>query len=297
MLYSMTGYGKVSTSNNEINLSIEIKSLNSKSTEISLKSPIWLKSLELDIKNYLQEKLMRGKIDVYLTIEWKEDIVLNQMNTINFKKYYDQYKHLLNELNINTENPYIIATIFREVLNLQDKQMDTEELFLSEENKKLIFKALEECCHQLIDYRKTEGNKLEQDILEQLKYIEKLRDEVILRDPIRKQKIRDKILTSLKENFDESKIDKERFEQEMIYYLEKIDINEELVRLKSHIDYFKLICNDGVAMGKKLTFLSQEIGREINTIGSKANDEEIQKLVVEMKDALEKIKEQLNNIL
>ncbi len=297
MLYSMTGYGKVLSSNNQINLSVEIRSLNSKSAEIALKCPNWLKYLELDIKNYLQEKLMRGKIDVYLTIEWKEDIVLNQINVTNFKGYYHQYKHLLNELNINTENPYIIATIFREALNLQEKQMDAEELLLSEENKKIIFNALEECCNKLIDFRKTEGNKLEQDILEQLKYIEKLRNEIILKEPLRKQKMRDKILTSLKENFDESKINKERLEQEMIYYLEKIDINEELVRLQSHIDYFKSICKNGIGMGRKLSFLAQEIGREINTIGSKANDEEIQKLVVEMKDALEKIKEQLNNIL
>ncbi len=297
MLYSMTGYGKVSVSDSQINLSIEIKSLNGKNVEISLKCPGWLKFLELDIKNYIQEKLMRGKIDVYLTIEWKEDIVLNQINTINLKKYYNQYKHLLDELNINTENPYIVATIFREILHLQEKQEDMEELLLSEKNKKLIFETLEECCHKLIDFRKTEGNKLEQDILEQLKNIEDLRNKIILRDPIRKQKMRDKILNSLKENLEESKIDKERFEQEMIYYIEKLDINEELVRLKSHIDYFKFICNDGVAMGRKLSFLSQEIGREINTIGSKASDEEIQKLVVEMKDALEKIKEQLNNIL
>ncbi|GIV26593.1 MAG: hypothetical protein KatS3mg027_0407 [Bacteroidia bacterium] len=297
MLYSMTGYGKVLASNNQMNLNIEIKSLNSKGVDISLKCPIWLKALELDIRNYLQEKLIRGKIDVYFTIEWKDEIILNQINTHSLKKHYEQFKKVLDELNLDAENPYIIATIFREALNLQEKQMDIDDILLNEENKKLIFDTLETCCNKLIDFRKIEGNKLERDILDQIKLIENLKNEIAAKEPIRKQKVRNKILTTLKENFDESKIDRERFEQEMIYYIEKLDINEELVRLQSHIDYFRTICNNGIGMGRKLSFLTQEIGREINTIGSKANDEGIQKLVVEMKDALEKIKEQMNNIL
>jgi len=297
MLYSMTGYGKAQNKSQQLNITIEIRSLNSKTLDINLKMPSWLKTYELDIRQFVQDNLHRGKIDIYITTELSEGLVVKQFHANTIKNYYLQLQQLLQELNIDNTNPYILATLFRESLNHPDAYEPNEDDLTTEENKQLLLLTLEQCCQQVNQFRKQEGIKLEKDILHQVQLLEEYQKQIQKIEPERKIKVREKILNTLKDLLDESKINFERFEQEMIYYLEKLDINEELVRLITHLQYFKSICNDGYNKGKKLSFVTQEIGREINTIGSKANDENIQKIVVEMKDVLEKIKEQLNNIL
>ena len=293
----MTGYGKAQNKNQQLTITIEIKSLNSKTLDINLKMPTWLKTHELDIRQFIQDNLHRGKIDIYIATELSEGLVLKHFHSNTIKNYYLQLQQLLQELNIDNSNPYIIATLFREALNTPDAYESNEDELNTEENKQLLFLTLEQCCQQVNQFRQQEGSKLEKDILYQIQLLEEYQKQIQKIEPERKAKIREKILSNLKNYLDESKINNERFEQEIIYYLEKLDINEELVRLSSHLGYFKSICNEGYNKGKKLSFVTQEIGREINTIGSKANDDSIQKIVVEMKDVLEKIKEQLNNIL
>ena len=293
----MTGYGKAQNKNQQLTITIEIKSLNSKTLDINLKMPTWLKTYELDVRQFIQDNLHRGKIDINIATELSEGLVLKHFHSNTIKNYYLQLQQLLQELNIDNSNPYMAATLFREALNTPDAYESNEDELNTEENKQLLFLTLEQSCQQVNQFRQQEGSKLEKDILYQIQLLEEYQKQIQKIEPERKTKIREKILSNLKNYLDESKINNERFEQEMIYYLEKLDINEELVRLSSHLEYFKSICNEGYNKGKKLSFVTQEIGREINTIGSKANDDSIQKIVVEMKDVLEKIKEQLNNIL
>ena len=293
----MTGYGKAQNKNQQLTITIEIKSLNSKTLDINLKMPVCLKSYELDVRQFIQDNLHRGKIDINIATELSEGLVLKHFHSNTIKNYYLQLQQLLQELNIDNSNPYMAATLFREALNTPDAYESNEDELNTEENKQLLFLTLEQSCQQVNQFRQQEGSKLEKDILYQIQLLEEYQKQIQKIEPERKTKIREKILSNLKNYLDESKINNERFEQEMIYYLEKLDINEELVRLSSHLEYFKSICNEGYNKGKKLSFVTQEIGREINTIGSKANDDSIQKIVVEMKDVLEKIKEQLNNIL
>jgi len=293
----MTGYGKAQNKNQQLTITIEIKSLNSKTLDINLKMPVCLKSYELDVRQFIQDNLHRGKIDINIATELSEGLVLKHFHSNTIKNYYLQLQQLLQELNIDNSNPYMAATLFREALNTPDAYESNEDELNTEENKQLLFLTLEQSCQQVNQFRQQEGSKLEKDILYQIQLLEEYQKQIQKIEPERKTKIREKILSNLKNYLNESKINNERFEQEMIYYLEKLDINEELVRLSSHLEYFKSICNEGYNKGKKLSFVTQEIGREINTIGSKANDDSIQKIVVEMKDVLEKIKEQLNNIL
>ncbi len=297
MLYSMTGYGKGENKNEYLKVSVELKTLNSKGIDINLKIPHWLRYLELEIRNILHNTFIRGKIELIIHTEITGELTFKQYNADTIKNYYLQLKQLVQHLDIKENNDYMIASIFREIIHLPDTSKNKEDELLTEENKIFILKVVQEACNQVNSFRKTEGEKLEKDILNQIKTIEQLKIKIAETEPARKIKIKEKILNALKENLDISKINTERFEQEMIYYLEKLDINEELVRLSSHLEYFKNVCKDEVNAGKKLSFITQEIGREINTTGSKANDEAIQKLVIEMKDVLEKMKEQLNNIL
>lgn len=296
MLYSMTGYGKVEQKNEQIKITTEIKTLNSKGLDVNLKLPYYLRDIDLEIRNIIQEKLERGKIDVYLNIEFDEEALFQLYDINEFKKFYLQLKNLSENV-IDNISPYLEATFFREALSQMSNQKNLEENLMNNENKQLIIQSIRNCCDLVNSFRNKEGEKLKQDIQNQIQIISQLKSQIQSIEPNRKIKIKEKILSNLKENFDLSKINNDRLEQELIYYIEKIDINEELIRLDSHLNYFNEILRNGYGMGKKLGFIAQEIGREINTIGSKANDENIQKLVVEMKDALEKIKEQLNNIL
>ncbi len=298
MIYSMTGYGKSEKSNEQMTVIVEIKSLNSKSgLDMSLRMPHFLKSVELEIRNVLGDKLLRGKVDANIQIDIREGIILKQYKIETIKNYFLQLKQIVDELHLSDNNPYLLAALFKESINASNTLQNSEEELLTEENKNLIIQTIDETCDKVNIFRQKEGEKLEKDILNNIQGIEQLKNKIAEIEPLRKIKIKEKILTSLKEFLDIPKINTERLEQEMIYYIEKIDINEEMVRLQSHLNYFIEVMKNGYNVGRKLNFIAQEIGREINTIGSKANDESIQKLVVEMKDNLEKIKEQVNNVL
>lgn len=297
MLYSMTGYGKSENKNEELSITVEVKTLNSKEINLNIKMPHYLKSNEWEIRNIIQQNLQRGKIDVYIDIQLPEHLSIKKYNADSIKTYYIYLKQLVKELNIDDTQPYIHAILFKDAANMANTETLNENEIINENNKQLLLKTINHACEMVNQFRMNEGEKLEQDILNHIQLLDALRLKIKEIEPLRTIKIKEKIINHLKEYTETSKINYERLEQEIVYYLEKLDINEELIRLNSHLNYFRETCKDGYGKGRKLIFITQEIGREINTIGSKANDEQIQKLVVEMKDILEKIKEQLNNIL
>ena len=291
MIKSMTGYGKSMAEFPGKKITIEIKSLNSKSLDLNIRLPWLFKEKEADIRNIISQKLDRGKIDLIINFDVLDSDVIPVLNKAVVKNYYEQMKEIAGELDIKTDDQ-LLATIMR----LPDA-LKTEKPELEEEEWLVVKEKICESAEQLDHYRIEEGKSLEADlircigkILTQLQEIESFEGDRITR-------IRDRLNNSLIENFGTENIDKNRFEQEIIYYLEKMDINEEKVRLKKHCEYFLEKIATEPPNGKILSFISQEIGREINTIGSKANDASIQKLVVMMKDELEKIKEQTLNVL
>ncbi len=288
MLYSMTGFGKVLCVINNTNFSVEIKSLNSKQIEINLRNANFLRDLELELRKLLQQKLLRGKIDVSISEE-----INDKQSILNLDNIEQLYRELI-DFGQNKNIP--LGDIFPTVLKLSE-QNKRDSFTIEDENKEAILETLETGIDALIEFRKKEGLELEQDIVSRIKWIQKLRTNIVPFENNRIVKIRERIeneLTQLKN----TTIDSNRLEQEIIFYAEKLDITEEHTRLQSHCTYFlEIVENNTIEKGKKLGFIAQEIGREINTIGSKANDADIQKLVVQMKDELEKIKEQLNNIL
>lgn len=296
MILSMTGYAKAENTNQSIKVLVELKSLNNKGIDIYLKLPSYLKLMDLDLRNTIQNHLIRGKVDGYIEITPLTTDSFKQYNAEAFKIYFNQLQVLIKDLKLK-ESDFLQSVLFKETLHHPNVQENNESDILTEENKNLIKTTLIQCCTQIEKYRKTEGTQLEKDILSQINLIEKSQKELMLIEPKRKEKVREKLKGLINENVESSKINYDRLEQEMLYYLEKLDVNEEIVRLNSHLIYFKDIIKKEENAGKKLAFLTQEIGREINTIGSKANDDVIQKTVVEMKDILEKIREQLNNVL
>lgn len=284
----MTGFGKVLCVINNTNFSVEIKSLNSKQIEINLRNANFLRDLELELRKLLQQKLLRGKIDVSISEE-----INDKQSILNLDNIEQLYRELI-DFGQNKNIP--LGDIFPTVLKLSE-QNKRDSFTIEDENKEAILETLETGIDALIEFRKKEGLELEQDIVSRIKWIQKLRTNIVPFENNRIVKIRERIeneLTQLKN----ITIDSNRLEQEIIFYAEKLDITEEHTRLQSHCTYFlEIVENNTIEKGKKLGFIAQEIGREINTIGSKANDADIQKLVVQMKDELEKIKEQLNNIL
>lgn len=291
MLISMTGYGKASCQVGNQRYNVEIKSLNSKQTDILLKLPQLLKEKELQIRNEIANRLSRGKIDVYFEIEKHEEDLGSVINPTIVKNYYTQLKKITSELNINNDDQ-LLSIIMRlpEILS-------KEKLELKEEDWKTISEAINSAIDSLIDYRIQEGKALQEDIIARINEIIDLIKAIEIFEPNRLTTIRNKINKSLNDTLSFESIDKDRFEQEMIYYFEKLDINEEKVRLKKHCDTFLLSIKEEEPVGKKLGFIAQEITREINTIGSKANDYDIQNTVIKMKDEIEKVKEQLMNVL
>ncbi|MCB9074544.1 MAG: YicC family protein [Chitinophagales bacterium] len=284
----MTGFGKVLCVINNTNFSVEIKSLNSKQIEINLRNANFLRDLELELRKLLQQKLLRGKIDVSISEE-----INDKQSILNLDNIEQLYRELI-DFGQNKNIP--LGDIFPTVLKLSE-QNKRDSFTIEDEKKEAILETLETGIDALIEFRKKEGLELEQDIVSRIKWIQKLRTNIVPFENNRIAKIRERIeneLTQLKN----ITIDSNRLEQEIIFYAEKLDITEEHTRLQSHCTYFlEIVENNTIEKGKKLGFIAQEIGREINTIGSKANDADIQKLVVQMKDELEKIKEQLNNIL
>jgi uncharacterized protein (TIGR00255 family) len=289
MIQSMTGYGKAELNLKNANFTIEVRSLNSKQIDANVKMSSIYRDKEIGIRRLLSEKLQRGKIELSI---WKEFSVSNAKYTLNtelIKEYFQQIEGISNSLNLNSKGIMPSLLKMPEVLTKGEEKSDENEW---EEIAKVIDIAIE----NTLQFRLDEGKKLEEDITSRINKLTALLIEIA---PFAKGRIK-KVKKSLSDKLAEIKtknIDENRFEQELIYYLEKQDITEEQVRLDAHLNYFILTMKTDFPNGKKLGFIGQEIGREINTIGSKSSDAKMQKIVVQMKDELEKIKEQLLNIL
>ena len=289
MIKSMTGFGKASLELDTKTVQVEIRSLNSKGADVSLRLSSIYRNFELELRNDITKQLERGKIDVSIYIESKQAETPVEINIALAKAYKDKLRNLAIEL----EEP--LNDVVYQVLKMPDV-LKSERNQADENEWKQIKQTISQSIIQLNNFRDMEGLSLKKDFEERLNKIKKCLDEVKTLDEKRISTIKTRIRTNLYDVIAKDKIDENRFEQELIYYIEKLDINEEKVRLQTHLDYF-LSTMVEVSAGRKLNFIAQEIGREINTIGSKANDATIQKLVVLMKDELEKIKEQCNNVL
>jgi len=291
MLHSMTGYGRAETNFNDKTLLIEVKSLNGKQFDLRLNIPSLLKPYEVEIRNKLNETLFRGSVECSISVKSNGVSKPVSINTALAKSYYQPIIELANELGIEKEN--LLSTL----LKMPDVVSSTNEI-ISEEEWKAISNLLQSAINQLIQHRKDEGKSIEKDLLERVAAIEEQQANIAVHEPNRRIKIKDGLVKLLEQHVGVDKYDTSRLEQELIYYIEKIDISEEKVRLTNHCVYFKEVLKEADASkGKKLSFILQEMGREINTTGSKANDIEIQKAVILMKDELEKAKELILNVL
>lgn len=288
----MTGFGKASGQIDERTVNVEIKSLNSqKGLDLSIKLPSKYREYEYALRNKTTGLLQRGKIDVYITLEHNTASSELSLNKELIKSYFEEFKAIADEVGASTEN--LLPTI----LKMPDVIGESHEE-ASEDELKRIEELLAEAISEVERFRVNEGKSLHEDLSLRISNIEKLSTELKAEDKRRISEIRDRLKNNLETFIPKDKVDSNRFEQEVIYYIEKLDITEELTRLKSHCDFFKKCIEDKEELkGRKLNFIAQEIGREINTVGSKANDAPMQKIVVNMKDELEKIKEQANNIL
>jgi uncharacterized protein (TIGR00255 family) len=291
MIRSMTGYGKAIAETPQKKITIETKSLNSKQLDLNAKLPWLYKEKEPEIRNLVSQMLDRGKIDISVYFDILEDEGVPVINKSIVKNYYRQLKEIAGELEINIDDQ-ILPIIMR----LPDS-LKTEKPELPEDEWAIVKKQIIGSINVLDLYRIEEGKSIETDLKKRISGILESLSAVETFEPGRIGKVREKLITILKDNNGTENLDKNRFEQELIFYLEKFDINEEKVRLKKNCEYFLETIETPSPNGKILGFIAQEIGREINTMGSKANDASIQKLVVMMKDELEKIKEQANNIL
>ena len=291
MLVSMTGFGKAECDLPGKKVSIEIKSLNSKQLDISTRLPSFIKEKEVDIRNEISRELERGKIDCYISTELTSEDSAHKINKDIVKSYIKQLQKIREELNLESDEQLVQVA-----MRLPDAlKTDTEEMDEKEWDK--ILNSLHTAIEGVKMYRTREGNILAEDIQKRIHLILEKLEKIKSFEETRIQNIRDRITQNLRELKLEESYDPNRFEQELIYYLERLDITEEKVRLASHCNYFLEILPSSESVGKKLSFISQEIGRELNTLGSKSGDSNIQRLIIEMKDELEKIKEQLNNIL
>ena len=285
MILSMTGFGKKEFQYKDKCINIEIRSLNSKNTDITIRTPNYLRPLDPEIRRKLVNKMQRGKIDLNIHIEYTGDSAPTSINNKIVKAYMKQ----LEEIGSSTESERILMA-----MSLPDA-FSSEKEELNEKEKKILLSNLDMAINDIKGFQKNEGLEMGKDIELRLNLIDSHLKNVVELETTRIEKMREKLLTSIQSL--KIEIDANRFEQEMIFYLEKFDITEEKVRLINHIKYFREVKNEDSPNGKKLGFIAQEMGREINTIGSKANDAHLQKIVVQMKDELEKIKEQLLNIL
>ena len=292
MLRSMTGFGRAEQTTGDKTFLVEIKALNGKQFELQLKLPPLLKPYEFEIRNILQENLVRGTIDCYVNLKQNGNAKPVIINTDLIKSYYAQLKILASELEIDTNA--VLSSLLRlpEVVTPATDILDKKDFELFSEVLMIAIKELN-------SHRSDEGKSLEKDLKQRIANIKAEEENILKLEPTRMQKIRQEINTLLQENVGKENIDNNRMEQELIYYMEKIDIHEEQIRLRQHCEYFNEIMGgkEEEGKGKKLSFVLQEIGREINTTGSKAYDAGIQKCVVTMKDELEKAKEQVLNVL
>ena len=291
MLKSMTGFGRAEDTVVDKTFLVDIKSLNGKQFELQLKMPAFLKPFEFDIRKVLSEGLGRGSVDCMICLKETGNAKPITINTDLAKAYYQPLSQLAADLNL--EKGDMLSTILKlpEVITPSSETLTDEEW---QQFKKILQNAI----NNLNDHRRDEGRSLKQELELRIDNIFQQQKTVVELEPLRQQKIREGITKLLEENVGKEHYDDNRLEQELIYYIEKIDITEEQVRLKNHCDYFTTILNEAEeSKGKKLSFILQEIGREINTTGAKAYDATIQKCVVLMKDELEKAKEQVLNVL
>ncbi|MDH6533686.1 YicC family protein [Parabacteroides sp. 52] len=290
MIQSMTGFGKVTTELPSKKVTVEIKALNSKQLDLSTRMPSIYKEKDMEIRTLLLQTLERGKVEFTIYIEYIGKDTPTQINLTAVENYYNQIKEIAEKLQIA-----VPADWFQTLLRMPEA-IKSEVAELDETEWDVILAAVKEAIRQLCDFRKQEGQMLFGLFEKKIANIHQLLTEVEVYEGERLEKIKARIMDNL-EKVVEKDYDKNRFEQEMIYYIEKLDINEEKSRLENHLNYFISTITQGNSQGKKLGFIAQEIGREINTLGSKSNHVEMQKIVVQMKDELEQIKEQVLNVL
>jgi uncharacterized protein (TIGR00255 family) len=291
MIKSMTGFGKASAELNDKIINIEIRALNSKQLDLYTRLPNSYREKDFEVRNELTNRLKRGKIELTLTLDYKEEDQPVQLNAGVIKSYYKQLKEISLELGNGAGEP-MMPVIMRlpEVFSSTKDRMEEKEW-------ECIMKALDQAISELDSFRSQEGKILREDMLNRIALIEDFLMQIEPFEKERTERLKSKLEANLHELFSPNDYDRNRLEQEMIFYIEKFDMTEEKIRLQNHCAYFREVANEEEAVGKKLAFVAQEIGREINTIGSKANHSSIQRLVVLMKDELEKIKEQLMNVL
>jgi uncharacterized protein (TIGR00255 family) len=291
MLKSMTGYGKASCVFAQKNINIEVRSVNSKQLDVNARMPGFYKEKELEIRNEINKFAERGKIDFYIIVEQTELEKPLQVNQSIVKDYFKQIKDIAVELNLPVSEQTLLS-----VLKLPEA-LKAEQKDLSDEEWAALLNCVREALTDFVKFRVQEGEALSKDIISRVELVLKNLSELADYEQGRIDRVRERIMKNLNEFIPAGSVDANRFEQEIVYFLEKLDVTEEKVRLKNHCSYFVSTMKNDDSPGRKLGFIAQEMGREINTIGSKANDSDMQKHVVMMKDELEKIKEQLMNVL
>jgi len=290
MVLSMTGFGKATLTDDFFKVTVEAKSLNSRNADIKIKAPGEFRNKEFEIRTQLTAGLQRGKIDLSIDVEKLSGSEEIRINKERFFENFEVLKALAEKTYTNTNDLFALALKMPDVIESRNEELNPSLWSLTS-------KVIENAVLKLNEFRATEGKNLENDMLFRVEEIENALSKIEVLAPERAKIVEERLQQKIEEISEFNETDKSRLHQEVVYYMEKYDINEEVVRLKSHCDYFKETLNAPNGQGKKLGFIGQEMGREINTIGSKANHAEIQKLVVEMKDELEKIKEQSLNIL
>lgn len=285
MIYSMTGFGKGETQQDTLRINVEIRTLNSKNLDLNFRTHGSLREIEPQLRKQISDRLQRGKVDVSIYLDFQGEQAPVTINKTVVKGYLEQLQSI-----VATDSEGLLSIAMRLPETLSNENKELEEATL-----KATYDLLENVLERVNNFRAEEGDALAAELNSRRNNLLKLLEEVALLDPERAATVKDKLRNALADL--NTQIDENRWEQELIYYLEKYDITEEKVRLKKHLDYFDEVMQNEFPNGKKLGFIAQEMGREINTIGSKANHAAMQKVVVQMKDELEKIKEQLLNVL
>ncbi len=291
MLLSMTSYGRATQTFDRKNIVVELKTLNSKYLDLRMKAPSNLLERELQVRKMISERIVRGKIEATISFETTSGSEYYHINRALFIQYWQEVKSVCEETGLAVKD--VVGSLLRlpEVVSTADGVMSDEEW-------SVLKQTVEHALQALIDHRKIEGNATAADLNNRLENVLNLLEKTKIYENERSELVRERLRNNLKEHELKDKLDENRFEQEVFYYLDKMDINEEKVRLEQHCNYFKeVLSNQDIVKGRKLAFIAQEMGREINTLGAKAYSAKIQKLVVEMKDELEKIKEQVSNVL
>jgi len=291
MLLSMTGFGKSQVVTDDQSLTVQIKSLNSKTLDLFIKLPTFLKEKEVEIRQLISKRVERGKVDLIIANDGFGRCGMHSVNHEIAGFYLEEIKEMMYQLSLEPPHDYVSL-----LLKMPDVIQSAKET-IDDSEWGPIEKAIHSAIDELIEWRKSEGKALESDITKRIQEIDCNLNKIVPLEAARRDKIQKKMLAGLKNLEENVTIDKNRMEQELMYYLDKIDISEEIVRAKKHCEYFLQLLKEPVSNGKKLTFASQEILRELNTMGVKANDVDIQILTVGMKDEIEKVREQLFNIL